>query len=352
MKTKTTVKKRSNIDKLFRRSEYSEYQIIKTQLSYFYGERGIGRAQRRLLEKPQWILSRVIPLINNRGGRSSVKVYLVKQGRVEGSFIGGIIYDPEITVERLKALSLSIHLQARLAGIPLEPLVMGIESRKNALTPEAESEVISYLQKTVLSPALNGFSDRSFNFSAGCFSELLLELKEIEFEDENEIKIAASNPDPFTDRVFQLLAGEDFEVSSFGKGSTGRTDVLILSGSSPLAVTEARKVRANVVVERLESSLSPEVRTVLAERRIPVIPNLITTLPRVIEPCFDRPGGDNLRIPNGKELEGEGARITREALRDSWKLSRRESLSLTSAAFALAIERSTKSQSLFLPFRQ
>jgi len=133
----------------FGHTGYSSYQVIKSQLRYFYRERKISEAQKGLLERPHYVTSFRLPATKTIGGKSTINGYLVKHGRRKESFLVGIIFDPKITEERLKAIALSAHLQARLAGIQLEPVLLGIAQKREILSTDNILRIENDLEKNI-----------------------------------------------------------------------------------------------------------------------------------------------------------------------------------------------------------
>jgi len=360
-----TKRKQPKEDLRIQQSEYGPYEVIKSQLSYFYREGGINKAQKELLENPQVVFSFVIPAKNNSGDSSrerdtTTKGFLVKHGRTRESFVRGIIFDPEITEEKLKASALSGHLQARLAGIPFEPLVLGIKSQREYLTINAMSQIENHLKKIAVSPfgnfenrlpvSTNNISSNGFSFSDHFFSELLTEIKKLEFPGKNKISVSSSEASSFTDKVFKLLAEKNFKILPPKDKSTAFRDVLILSRQNPLTVSEARNIQAKVVIDGCGSIISPETRMAFAESNILVVPNIITTLPEIIKAYFAHLASFKFHISEAYRLKNEANKIATKTFRDTWSLASQNSISLTSAAFALAVNRATKVQSYFYPF--
>ena len=350
-------------DSLTGSSAYDSYNAIKTQLGYFHEEGLINRTQRELLEKPRWAISFTLPTLKRTGRNKPINCYMVKQGRTRESFISRIIYDPGLAKENIKTIALGDHLRAKLADIPFEPVPVGVEIGEADLSGNLRSQIENHVKMSLQQPLHYQSADQSLSINAHnkcanqnfrspnhCLSNILLALKKLKFPGRKKIKVAASKINSFTRKECKLLPENEFQVLPRNKDKVPREDVLVLSDQKPLSLNDARGLKAEVIVDLFQGAVDPEVRAILAEKDIDIIPNIVTSLPEIIKLYFNGIEDYKLGFSNSDSFNNHACRLTTKAFRSAWKLANRESISLTSAAFALAIKRSAKIQSFACSF--
>jgi len=358
---KTTIEKRAKENVFTEKVGYDAYRTIKSQLGYFYREGLINKTQKELLEKPQYALSCTLPIRRAPGQWKVLNGFFVKHGRSADNFISRIIYDPEVTLEKLKAIALSDHLRARLAEIPLEPLPVGIDCDRETLSSHSRSEIEALLKEAILtSSGFNGtleapptdstdhWHKNIAHLSEHCFTKMLVDLKDLLFPDREKVMISSTGKTPFTKKVYELLPESDFEVLAEEKERNTFKEVFILSDLERLHQDRVRDIKTRVIVNRSLGAVPPEIKVVLAERNIILVPNIITSLPAITWPYLIRTKHE-FRHKERNDIRNYTTRVTTKALRDAWRLANQRSFSLTSAAFALAIKRSAKIQSCHSP---
>src|SRR6056297_3006287 len=86
------------------------YRILQSQLKYICRKNQIDEYQRQVLEKPYRELSCVLPIKGLNGGTKVLSGHAIVHRGPKKRILGGIIFDPGVYLDWLKAKALGVHL--------------------------------------------------------------------------------------------------------------------------------------------------------------------------------------------------------------------------------------------------
>ncbi len=151
--------------------------------------------------------------------------------------------------------------------------------------------------------------------------------------------------DPF--RLFAQLGPHDSIVGFQGTTPISNEDLLLLDCDIliPAAVggviteSNAKKLKAKVVVEAANGPTTPEADVILAERKVIVVPDILANAGGVTVSYFEWVQGIQCYFWELDEINTRLHKIMQKAFNSLWALARRERVSLRTAAMMIAVQR-------------